>query len=143
MVVRPVEPKDAAEWLEMRRALWPEDHESEIRAYFAGLWERQVVLVAETENGGLAGFVEVNIRNYAEDCESNNVGYVEGWFVREVYRLQGVGRMLVKAAEDWARAQGCTEMASDCLLENDVSLAAHLALDYEEVERIICFRKNL
>jgi aminoglycoside 6'-N-acetyltransferase I len=143
MIVRQVEPKDAVQWLKMRGDLWPEDHETEVRAYFAGLWSRQIVFVAEAGQGELTGFVEVSIRHYAEGCDSDHVGYIEGWYVLEPYRRQNVGRALVEAAEDWARAQGCTEMASDCLIDNDVSLAAHLALDYEEVERVICFRKSL
>jgi aminoglycoside 6'-N-acetyltransferase I len=49
----------------------------------------------------------------------------------------------VAAAEDWARGQGCTEFASDTLLDNDVSSAAHRALGFEEVECIRCFRKTL
>jgi aminoglycoside 6'-N-acetyltransferase I len=34
-------------------------------------------------------------------------------------------------------------MASDCEIDNAVSFRAHTALGYEEVERIICFRKAL
>jgi RimJ/RimL family protein N-acetyltransferase len=34
-------------------------------------------------------------------------------------------------------------MASDCVLENVVSLHAHLALGYTETNRLICFRKPL
>ena len=35
------------------------------------------------------------------------------------------------------------EMASDAWLVNDGSIAAHLALGYEEVERVVNFRKAL
>lgn len=55
----------------------------------------------------------------------------------------GVGGALLAAAEAWARGKGCAEMSSDCLLANDVSLAAHRALGYEETERLIHFRKVL
>jgi GNAT superfamily N-acetyltransferase len=41
------------------------------------------------------------------------VGFVEGWFVREPFRNRGVGRELMRAAEQWARARGCREMASE------------------------------
>jgi hypothetical protein len=34
-------------------------------------------------------------------------------------------------------------MASDAELNNDVSLAAHLSLGFEAVERQVCFRKSL
>ena len=49
----------------------------------------------------------------------------------------------VVAAETWAVTNGYTEIASDTELENGISLQAHLALGFEEVERQICFRKRL
>jgi aminoglycoside 6'-N-acetyltransferase I len=49
----------------------------------------------------------------------------------------------VRGAEQWARGRGCTEMSSDCLLDNEVSLAAHLSLGFREVERVIQFHKRL
>ena len=58
-------------------------------------------------------------------------------------RRSGHGRALLKAAEDWARAQGYTEMGSDALLWNEVSHAAHKASGYEEVDRVVTFRKSL
>jgi aminoglycoside 6'-N-acetyltransferase I len=50
---------------------------------------------------------------------------------------------LVEAAEAWARSCGYAEIASDCHLENDVSLKAHTALGFQVVERLIHFRKSL
>jgi aminoglycoside 6'-N-acetyltransferase I len=71
------------------------------------------------------------------------VGYLEGIFVDEACRTSGVGRALVEAAEDVARLQGCTEMASDRELDNEASGLFHQAVGYQEVERIVCFRKPL
>jgi aminoglycoside 6'-N-acetyltransferase I len=71
------------------------------------------------------------------------VGYIEGWYVDPDLRQTGWGRALVEAAEAWARSCGYAEIASDCLLENEVSLKAHTALGYEEIERLIHFRKSL
>jgi hypothetical protein len=34
-------------------------------------------------------------------------------------------------------------MASDCLLDNDVSFAAHTAIGYEETERLIHFKRRI
>jgi aminoglycoside 6'-N-acetyltransferase I len=48
---------------------------------------------------------------------------------------------LVERAEQWARAAGCREMASDTTPFYPISPAAHEALGYEEVERY--FRKEL
>ena len=50
------------------------------------------------------------------------------------------GRALMAAGVEWARARGCTEFASDALLENELSHAAHKALGFVETCRIVCFR---
>jgi aminoglycoside 6'-N-acetyltransferase I len=101
------------------------------------------VFVAARPDGRLGGFLDAGLRKYAEGCDSSPVGYIEGWYVDEDLRRLGLGGGLVQAAEAWARSLGCQDMASDCLLDNLVSLSAHLALGYEEVERLIHFRKAL
>lgn len=147
MNIRPAQPNDSAAWSQLRTMLWPEtddDHADEIARYFAGeLSEPLAVLLACEGNDAPLGFIELNIRNYAEGCATNRVGYVEGWYVEPHARRHGVGRALFAAAEAWARAQGCTEMASDTELDNEVSFVAHRALGYAETDRIICFRKEL
>jgi aminoglycoside 6'-N-acetyltransferase I len=147
MNIRPAQPTDKADWQRMRTALWPDtddEHAAEIDEFFAGrLHEPLTVLLARDDANAALGFIELNIRNYAEGCLTNRIGYVEGWYVEPHARRRGIGRALFAAAEEWARAQGCTEMASDTEIDNDVSFAAHLALGYEESDRIICFKKEL
>jgi aminoglycoside 6'-N-acetyltransferase I len=131
----------------MREALWPDETASlagEVRQFFEGtLKEPLAVLVAADETGALLGFAELSIRNYAEDCVTDRVAYLEGWYVEPHARRQGVGAALVRAAEDWGRAQGCTEFGSDALIDNDVSAAAHRALGFDETAQIRCFRKDI
>jgi aminoglycoside 6'-N-acetyltransferase I len=95
------------------------------------------------DRGAAVGFAELSIRAYAEDCTTDRVAYLEGWYVVPDARRQGVGRALMAAAETWGRSQGCTEFGSDALLDNDVSEAAHLALGFEETVQLRCFRKLL
>jgi aminoglycoside 6'-N-acetyltransferase I len=45
--------------------------------------------------------------------------------------------------ETWGRTQGCSEFASDALLENSDSHSMHRALGFEETERVVYFRKSL
>jgi aminoglycoside 6'-N-acetyltransferase I len=71
------------------------------------------------------------------------VGYLEGWYVVPEVRRQGIGAQLMAAAEDWARGQGCTEIASDALIDNENSHRAHRALGFEETGRVVNFRKPL
>jgi aminoglycoside 6'-N-acetyltransferase I len=145
---RHVVPADAEAWLAMRSDLWPEgyteEHALEIRRFFAGELQMPLaVLVAEDSNGTICGFAELSIRNYAEDCLTDRVAYLEGWYVTKKMRRRGVGRALMRAAEEWGVAQGCTEFASDALLNNMTSAAAHLALGFTETVQIRCFRKDL
>jgi len=143
--VRRARARDRDDWVRMRTALWPdctsEQHREEVDEYLQE--KAAVAFVAARPDGRLAGFVESTIRPQAEGCDTRPVGYVEGWYVDADVRRHGVGRRLVRAAERWARGLGCTEMGSDCLLENDVSLRAHLAMGYEERERLIHFRRWL
>lgn len=146
--VRSATPQDAAVWLQLRQALWPEDgsswHAEEIEQFFAGrLHMPLAVLLARDDVGTVLGFAELSIRAYAEDCTTDRVAYLEGWYVVPEARRRGVGRALVLAAEQWARAQGCSEFASDAVIDNIVSAAAHLALGFKETVHIRCFRKPL
>jgi aminoglycoside 6'-N-acetyltransferase I len=145
--VRHVTQGDAAAWLRMREALWPDEtgsHGREIEQFFAGeLRMPLAVLLAVDARDESIGFAELSIRPYAEDCETDRVAYLEGWYVEPAARRRGVGRALIAAAEDWGRAQGCTEFASDAILDNDVSAAAHAALGFEETVQIRCFKKRL
>ena len=146
--VRSATAGDAPVWLAMREALWPEDdsngHAREIEQFFAGTLRMPLeVLLAVDDSGVAVGFAELSIRAYAEDCATDRVAYLEGWYVVSEARRQGVGRALVAAAEKWALAQGCTEFGSDTLIDNEPSAAAHRALGFVETEQIRCFLKPL
>lgn len=146
--VRPVERRDAVAWLALRRALWPEGAESEhaedIERFLADLSQEPLsVLIADDEAGPPVGFAELSIRPSAEGCHTNRVAFLEGWFVVPEARRRGVGRLLIEAAENWARAQGCTEFASDTQPGNTVSTAAHRAIGFADAGMIQCYRKEL
>ena len=150
MRIRSVASSDQLEWLRMREALWPseaagrgDEHDREIPAFFANADPALAVFVAVRPDGSLGGFLEAGTRPYADGCDSSPVGYIEGWYVDPDLRRTGMGRDLVHAAEAWARSLGLTEMASDAEIENSVSLHAHAALGYEEVGRVVQFRKKL
>ena len=146
MNVREATPADRAPLARMRAVLWPDpetDHEAELADFFEASPDarEQAAFVVEHE-GRLVAFAEVSIRNYAEGCETTRVGYLEGWFVEATYRRGGVGRSLVQAVEDWARARGCNEFASDAEADNETSRRAHLACGFEDLGLVRLFRKT-
>lgn len=145
MEVRVYRREDHAEWLRMRRALWPDialDDEDEEAARWLARPDT-VVFVAARPGGGLAGFAELGERPFADGCDTSPVAYLEGWYVDPDARRAGFGAALIRAGEDWARQRGYCELASDARLDNTTSHLAHAALGFEEVERAIRYRKSL
>ena len=146
VTVRPVAPGDADCWSELRTAFWPgtsDAHRSEIREYFDESPGHWVCFVAVGPDGSIVGIVEVGLRDYAERCRTSPVGYLEGIYVDPEARAAGVGRMMVAVGEQWARSHGCSEMASDRDLTNDVGGSFHEALGFVEAHRQVCYRKDL
>lgn len=82
-------------------------------------------------------------KDYVEGTESSPVGYLEGIYVKKEFRKKGIASMLVNACEKWAMEMGCKEFASDCELDNKESLEFHMAVGFNEANRIICFTKQL
>jgi aminoglycoside 6'-N-acetyltransferase I len=145
MKIRAYRDADWGDWLRMTRLLAPQYSEEDLAT---GMREHRTrtdaeVFVAERVDGSIAGFVEVGARPYADGCETSPVGYIEAWYVDADVRRTGYGAALLAAAEDWARARGYREMASDSQLDNEISHAAHRNSGYDEVDRVVQFRKRL
>lgn len=105
--------------------------------------EESAVFLLFLDNQAI-GFAQCQLRHdYVEGTDSSPVGYLEGIFVKQEYRKQGFAKELLKQCEAWAKKQGCSEFASDCELENDISLKFHLKMGFAEANRIICFTKQL
>ena len=127
------------------KIIWPEHTLEDLTKIIAGYMssENSAVFI-EIVNGEYAGAALCCLRHdYVEGCETSPVGYLEGVSIREEYRHQGIAGKLVSECEQWAREKGCTEFASDCELTNTESLNFHLAIGFQEKNRIICFKKML
>jgi aminoglycoside 6'-N-acetyltransferase I len=148
--IRPAQPSDRDQLVRMRVALWPktsaEEHARELELILEGnapVTLPLIILVAQAGDR-ILGFLEVDLRSHADGCNPiRPVGYVEGWYVAEDHRHRGIGRKLLAVAEDWARSQGCAEMASDTWIDNEVSQHVHEVLGYEVVDRCVHYRKRL
>jgi len=144
--IRYVRPNEHDAWLHLRELLWPDHPREELQREQQRLLEdsnRNSVFIAALPAGEMVGFVEVSLRDWAEGCTTEPVGYIEGWYVQPTHRRSGVGRQLIEAAEHWATSRGCTEMGSDVELWNEVSQMAHHALGYSEATRLVCYAKKL
>jgi aminoglycoside 6'-N-acetyltransferase I len=144
IAVRKITGEDKAEWLRMRKGIWPEAPDEYLDYDMEDvLSSNQSIVFFAMDEGAPIGMIEARLRETAEGCFSTPVGYIEAWFVDEKLRGKGVAGILTNAAENWARAQGCKEMASDTWLENETSIRAHAKMGYAEVERLVHFVKQL
>ncbi|MGE0394905.1 MAG: GNAT family N-acetyltransferase [Vicinamibacterales bacterium] len=145
MVIRPVTRADRDSWSDLRQALWPlqtTEHDETVDRYLAGAAQEPLeVLLAIDAQERAVGFIELSIRAYAEGCATDRVAFVEGWYVVPTARRRGVGTALVRAAEEWARGRGCTELGSDTEVDNAASAAAHAAAGFRETGVVRCFLK--
>jgi aminoglycoside 6'-N-acetyltransferase I len=149
--VRQAQSSDLNAIAKMCELLWPEApmavHREEIGVVVSSGMSGTLpgaILVSYDGDDALTGFLQVGLRSHADGCDIvRPVGFVEGWFVHESFRNRGVGRELMRAAEQWARMQGCLEIASDTWVDDERSQRAHEALGFEVVDRCVHFRKRL
>ena len=148
--IREAQPSDREALAGLRALLWPDatvqQHAADLDCVFKGTNGTMpvAVFVSQHQDGNLTGFLEIGLRSHADGCDTSRpVGFVEGWFVQPLFQKRGIGRELMCAAEEWARGHGCREIASDALIDNELSLRAHQAMGFEVVDRCVHFRKSL
>ena len=136
---------DLDDWLSLRDALWPQERETqEAEARTVLENPEQTAFIARDATGIATGFAEVALRHdYVNGCETSPVGFLEGIYVIPKARRQGVARALMEACAQWVRERGCTELASDAVIDNDTSHKMHAALGFTETERVVYFRRRL
>lgn len=125
--------------------LWPEHEYGELRQEIAGIIGKEnAAIYLAYFNRRPAGAAQCSIRrDYVEGTSGGPVGYLEGIYVLPDYRRKGIAGSLLRCCENWAKARGCKEFASDCALDNEESYRFHIGVGFAEAARIICFAKEL
>lgn len=144
-MVRKAVKEDVTSIAQMAAIMWDVHSVEELAREFETLIENEEceIYVCCVDNMPI-GFAQCGLRHdYVEGTESSPVGYLEGIFVCEEYRKKGYAKELLDECEKWARQKGCSEFASDCELNNDVSLDFHMHAGFTEANRIICFIKQI
>ena len=97
--------------------LWPEQAETLAQEIALLMEENKAAFFLAWECELPIGCAHCALRHdYVEGTNSCPVGYLEGIYVLEEYRREGVAAGLLSACENWAREKGCAEFASDCAL---------------------------
>jgi len=102
--------------------------------------EDHAVFGATGEDGSLLGWVHICSRLLLIDPPS---AFVEGLVVSATARRNGVGRALMAAAEDWARAAGAGVIRLRSAATRLDAHAFYRALGYREGKAALGFEKTL
>ena len=144
MEIKRISIKEAGLVARLAIKIWDDNSVDGLEADFVDYMNNGGAIFVAYDNGIAVAFAQCGLRrDYVEGTETSPVGYLEGVFVEEGYRRQGIARSLVRECQMFAKEQGCTEFASDCELDNTGSLQFHLGMGFEEANRIICFTKKL
>jgi GNAT superfamily N-acetyltransferase len=139
--IRPARQSDAAQLAELAGELGYATATEEIRQRLSRLKpaSSHAVFVAES-SGQLIGWIHVS-RNYL--LESAVRAEVNGLIVSSKARSQGAGKLLLRAAEEWARKQKCTGVNLRSNVIRDRAHAFYLREGYEHYKTQKAFRKKI
>ncbi len=146
VVVREMKADEWREWSSMRATLFEtsfEDARVDCEQFIAGEHRDLKVVFVGVHDSQVIAFAEISERSYVDGCYAGPVAFVEGWSVQQDFQGQGVGRKLVEAAVGWARKHNYPHLASNVALDNLNSHKAHVAVGFEEVDRVVQYRMTL
>jgi aminoglycoside 6'-N-acetyltransferase I len=145
ITISPVRCDQFDQWRRLREAVYSgidgTFHEQEMQSFYRD--DTKLCLLACDDAGMARGMAELSLRNIVDGCLTSPVGYLEGIYVDPLYRDSGVARQLMQHAEEWVRAQGCREFATDAELDNHAAQRFHQHMGFQETYRVVEFRKQL
>lgn len=140
VTVRPGRIEDAeAEAALNRDAGWCWDEEHLIVEYHDDAYEPSSVLVAEVE-GRVVGKLELFL---GAKARHGRFGVIRRFVVHPDFRGQGIGRTLLDAATEHARAQGCSFIELSVDVTNPVAHAFYAREAFVEDRVEVLMRKSL
>jgi len=137
-MIVPLKKENENAWAELCVELWPELTVDEVlRMSHEGLFKNEFLYF---EGDDLAAFLSLSLRSdYVEGTSSRLTGYIEGLYVKPEFRRKGIAEKLVNHARTWSWSFGCTELASDCTVDNESSQAFHKYIGFAETTRKVCY----
>lgn len=134
---------NAKAWAVLCNELWPHnDAEEMLHGFYRGEYKNEYMAQI---NESYIAFISLSLRtDYVEGKEgAHPVGYLEGLYVKPLYRNRGIASELVCFAKAWAIEQNCTTLASDCALSNAASRSFHNQIGFSEAGTNVHFIMKL
>jgi len=143
-MIKEIQPCDLNVWVELQHELWPThsiaDLIEDCNKILTDKLQKSWLFI---DNNSPIGFIDLSIKKKAIGCKSGKIGYVEGWYVKPDYQRKGFGQQLYEVAENWAKNQGCKEMASDTTQDYPYSPRAHEIAGFKVARVATHFNKDI
>lgn len=88
------------------------------------------IFIAEDEMGKRAGFLHIQIQT--DYFNSKKIAYISDIAVDSFFEGQGIGRILLDKAEDWAREQDCSLLTLYVFSDNSRARKVYEKLGFKE-----------
>jgi ribosomal protein S18 acetylase RimI-like enzyme len=87
------------------------------------------VFVAEVDEE-IIGYMIATTNKLASVFEHGHEIYIEGIFVRELFRRKGVGKMLMREVEKWAKEKGIYSLGLNVHVRNKEAVSAYKKIGF-------------
>lgn len=140
--VRPALPADSERMADFSGQLGYPSAPEQVRVRLAEIQKSDdcAIFVAEVPDGEIAGWIGVYI---FRSVEMDKLVEISGLVVGDGYRSRGIGRILLDAAEDWARDRGCKVIAVHSNVKRQRAHNFYKKNGYEWYKTQESFRKTL
>ncbi len=145
MLIETIHAGNVKELTDLYIEMFPEtNYQEELEMLESILVSTTSVCFLAKELTAYVGFIHLSLRSdYVEGSDVTPTAYIEAIFVKPAFRRKGIAETLLKRAEEWAIANNCYTLASDSEIQNAASLIFHRELEFKEVNRIVCFIKQI
>ena len=140
--VRTAQPSDCDAMADLARQLGYECTGEEVRKRLSDMHDANhyAVFVAELVGGKIAGWIGAHV---FRSVEMATCAEISGLVVDEGLRSNGIGKMLIDAAEQWARLVPCHVISVHSNVKRDRAHRFYTNNGYEHVKTQKEFHKNL
>jgi GNAT superfamily N-acetyltransferase len=140
--VRPAQPKDSDAMAGLAKQLGYECTGTEVRRRLNDMKDaaQYGIFVATLPEIEVAGWVGAHV---FRAIELNAIAEINGLVVDKTVRSRGIGRALLCAAEQWARAAGCDGISVKSNITRDRAHRFYMSNGYELVKTQRLFQKSL
>ncbi len=140
--VRPPRPNDYDKMADLAGQLGYQSTKEEIGARLGDMQDssQYTVYVAELPGGRIAGWIGVHV---FRSVEADRCAEISGLIVDQQIRSRGIGKVLLRAAEEWARSCGCDAISVLSNATRDRAHRFYTKNGYEHIKTQKSFRKSL